>query len=106
MEISSNIAITSVTLINSKVLQVQFNVDWTIEDTAQLTQKLLSLTAIQVIDVTQGADIETTRVKFDNSEFLLTFEEYSHSCWLECISDEDCQGLLTFQENLNRNVNH
>jgi hypothetical protein len=40
----------------------------------------------------------SVRLQFQHSELLLNFEEYSHSCWLECATEHDAVGLLAIKE--------
>lgn len=104
MQTKNIINVISAIFIDSKTLQIQFNIEWSMEDAENLTQKLLDLTSMQIIDITKGADLQSTRLKFDNAEILLNFEEYSHSCWLECLSDTDCQKLSIVEKILNNPV--
>ena len=45
------------------------------------------------METIQGADLHCVRIHYGVSEFLLNFEEYSHSCWLECATEQDILGL-------------
>lgn len=93
MQIKNNIEIINVEEINPSTLQLSFNVGWTMDDkTAVIDYVLLSLSA-KVLEVLQGADLHCLRIKYSGYEFLLNFEEYSHACWLECITEQDLTGL-------------
>ncbi|MFT5816231.1 MAG: hypothetical protein ACI9VT_004009 [Psychroserpens sp.] len=93
MPLTNNIEIIKVEEINSTTLQLSFNLDWTMDDKTAIIDHLLLCTSAIVLEVLQGADLYGLRIKFGVYEFLLNFEEYSHACWLECITDQDMQGL-------------
>jgi hypothetical protein len=97
--------IAAVELIDAMVLQIKFTLNWTMEDSAELTEKLLLLTSTKVIERVQGADLHSIRLRYDNYELLLNFEEYSHSCWLECITEQDSKGLYAIQQLLSQSIN-
>ena len=90
--------IASVELIGTTVLQIQFTLDWSMEDSADLSEKLLLLAPAKVIERVQGADLHCIRLQYQDAELLLNFEEYSHSCWLECSTAQDFSGLLAIKE--------
>jgi hypothetical protein len=90
--------IASVDLIGASVLQIQFTLDWSMEDSANLSEKLLMLVSAKVIERVQGADLHCIRLQYQNTELLLNFEDYSHSCWLECATKQDLPGLLAIKE--------
>tara|TARA_R110000744_G_scaffold79036_5_gene155385 strand:- start:1924 stop:2229 length:306 start_codon:yes stop_codon:yes gene_type:complete len=93
MQIKDNIEIINVEEINSTTLQLRFNVEWTMDDKTQIIDHVLRLTSVKTLEVAEGADLYCVRIKHGESEFLLNFEEYSHACWLECITDQDIDGL-------------
>ncbi len=96
---NSNLAeIASVESIGTSVLQVQFTLDWSMEDSTDLSEKLLMLVSAKIIERVQGADLHCTRFQFESAEFLLNFEEYSHSCWFECATEQDALDLLTIKD--------
>jgi hypothetical protein len=90
--------VASVELIGASVLQVQFTLDWSMEDSANLSEKLLMLVSAKVIERVQGADLQSIRFQSESAEFLLNFEEYSHSCWFECATEQDIAALLAIKE--------
>mgnify|MGYP003675488593 CR=1 FL=1 len=92
------IEISNIEEINSRVLQLQFNVEWTMDDTTAITEYFLQLTSAKILEVVQGADLHCLRIKHGGYEFLLNFEEYSHACWLECITDQDIAGLQDIKQ--------
>ncbi len=97
--------IASVELIGAMVLQIRFTLNWTMEDSADLTEKLLLLTSARVVERVQGADLHSIRLRYGRYELLLNFEEYSHSCWLECITEQDTEGLSAIQQLLSQSIN-
>lgn len=79
--------------IDGKVLQFQLNVDWTIDDASVITQQILSKISAEAVETIQGADIYCVRFKYGVNELLLNIEEYSHACWLECVTEQDIAAL-------------
>lgn len=90
--------IAAVELINTLVLQVQFGADWVMEDSKVLADELLNIMSTKVIERIEGADLYSIRFQFENAEFLLNFEEYSHSCWFECAIERDASSLLMIKQ--------
>ncbi|WP_085300127.1 DUF3630 family protein [Cognaticolwellia mytili] len=95
--------IASIESIGTNVLQVKFTLDWSMEDSVGLGEKLVMLASAKVIESVQGADLHCIRLQFKNTELLLNFEEYSHSCWFECASKQDLPGLLALKEAILQN---
>lgn len=93
MQIKDNIEIINIEEINSTTLQLRFNVEWTMDDKTAIIDHVLSVTSAKTLEVAEGADLYCLRIKYGAGEFLLNFEEYSHACWLECITDQDIDGL-------------
>lgn len=79
--------------VSPKVLQLQFNVDWTMDDTNAIIDHLVQVLSAIVLERIQGADLYCVRMKVGHHEFLLNFEEYSHACWFECVTEQDISGL-------------
>lgn len=95
MSTKNVIKIINIEEVNAGVLQLQFNVEWTMDDTAAVIEHILQILSAKVLEVVQGADLYCLRIKFHHHEFLLNFEEYSHACWLECVTEQD---MLSFKE--------
>lgn len=93
MLIKTNIKIIHIEEVSAKVLQLNFNVTWTIDDTSAVVAFILQQLSAQVIECVKGADIYCVRIKYGDNEFLLNFEEYSHACWLECTTAQDIAAL-------------
>lgn len=98
MQTDNEIEISEITLVGEGVLQVQFNREWSMDDYAKLSDKLLSLISAQVTERIQGADLHCLRLLYVDAHLLLTFEEYSQSCWFECATDQDQAALLSLQK--------
>jgi len=70
-------------------IAINFNRDWSQEDVAQLSRELLDkLGEIKVIEHAQGADLETLHFLYLDQEFLLSFEFYGQSCWIESLNNQ------------------
>ncbi|WP_077339755.1 DUF3630 family protein [Pseudocolwellia agarivorans] len=84
MAITETLKISSVELVNQTSLQITFVAGWYQEDIPLLTSLVLSLLKDHyLIETTQGADREYTRFKWQDDYFILNFECYSESCWIE-----------------------
>mgnify|MGYP003644733163 CR=1 FL=1 len=100
------IEISNIEEINSRVLQLQFNVEWTLDDTTAIIEHLLQITSASVLEVVQGADLRCLRITRGGYQFLLNFEEYSNACWLECVSEQDMVGLADIKQLMPLISNH
>jgi len=89
----TEIKIVNIEEIDARVLQFSFNVKWTVDNTSAVIAHILFMLSAKVIEEVQGADLYCVRIKYQAFEFLLNFEEYSHACWLECVTDQDIAGL-------------
>lgn len=80
----SKIQLTSVHIINEDSLQINFAKNWYQEDIKSFTTFILGhLDAHHVIEVISGADREYCRFEWQQHYFVLNFECYSESCWIE-----------------------
>lgn len=76
--------IASLILINENSLQINFINNWYQEDVSQLTTDILSaLTGHHILEKISGADRENCRFEWQQEYFMLNFECYSQSCWIE-----------------------
>ncbi len=98
MALKSAIKIINIEEINPKVLQFQFNVEWTMDDISALSEYILLALSAETLEIVQGADLHCLRLKYREYELLLNFEEYSHACWLECLTEQDISGLKLVKE--------
>ncbi len=79
----SSIEIQAINLVDEKII-VLFNHYWVQEDVNTLSKLILNPIAnITIKETIIGADIENIRFHWLESEFILSFECYSQSCWLE-----------------------
>ncbi len=93
MLINTEIKTTNIDEINSSALQLKFNIQWTLDDNQKIIEYILQTTGATKLEVIKGADLYCLRVKYNDYEFLLNFEEYSHACWIECVTEQDRPGL-------------
>lgn len=109
MLIKTEIKTTNIDQIHSSALELKFNVPWTLDDNQKIVEHILQTTGATTLEVIKGADLYCLRIKYNSYEFLLNFEEYSHACWIECITEQDRPGLLTIKKLLAegaQNYNH
>ena len=82
--------ITTVALINNNSLQISFNNDWYQENISNLSEFVFEkLDRYQVTEEVLGADMQYYRFKYNKHQFILHFECYSQSCWIEKEVDND-----------------
>jgi hypothetical protein len=78
-----SIAIQSINLVNNQII-VLFNQGWFQEDIKILHQLLLSdISNITINEIIIGADRESIRFKWFDSDFIINFDYYSQSCWFD-----------------------
>ena len=76
--------LASISLINENSLQLVFAKNWYQEDINALTTLILnSFEDHQVIETISGADREYCRFEWQKNYFIINFECYSESCWIE-----------------------
>jgi hypothetical protein len=76
----SNIIIQSINLVNNQIT-ILFDQIWFQEDIVILRQLLLgSISDLSTKEVIIGADIESIRFQWKNTEFIVQFDYYSQSC--------------------------
>jgi len=64
-------------------ITITFNTEWFQEDISTLSQLILSkIPHHQLKEKIIGADRENLRFTWQTSEFLLNFDYYSQSCWI------------------------
>lgn len=79
-----NFFITAIKIINRNSLQVLFNDDWHQENILNLSELVFEkLDHHQIIERVLGADKEYVRFVWKQHAFIINFECYSQSCWLE-----------------------
>jgi hypothetical protein len=99
--IDNLISIRSSEIINQNSLQIVFAKDWYQEDVTQLITTILSfLKDHQVLENISGADRENCRFKWRSDYFILNFECYSQSCWIENETAPDIELLTLLKQNL------
>ena len=88
--------ITSTEFLEESVILFSFNNEWQQEDIKQLSKLIIAqLLGVSTIEHVQGADREMVRIWWQQGYFVLNFEYYSQSCWLEA-EDENSREKLGF----------
>lgn len=89
-------AIKTAEIVSYNSLQVIFVEDWYQENIVNLTEKLFQkLDHCQITERVSGADKEYVRFNWNNGAFIVNFECYSQSCWIENeVETEDCEAHL------------
>lgn len=78
-----HIVIQSISLVNNQIT-VLFDQVWYQEDIIKLRQLLLNnIPNVSIKEVIIGADIESIRFQWKNTEFIVQFDYYSQSCWFD-----------------------
>lgn len=96
-----NAQILSIDLVNQNSLQITFTEAWYQEDIPQLTSCILNyLSELHVIEKTSGADREYTRFEWQQDYFIINFECYSESCWIENETTPNIPLLSLIKENI------
>jgi len=94
----TQMTILSINLIDEKII-IYFEKNWFQEDIIELRQLLLDkIPNHQIKEIIQGADRENIRFLWLNAEFMLNFDYYSQSCWLNAhdeISTSKIQPLFS-----------
>lgn len=88
-------------VIEGKILLLSFDRYWDQDDIKQLKNHIItSLKTAEIIEVITGADRENTRFIWNKLNFMLNFECYSQSCWIEAEPPVKLDLLLTLQRAL------
>jgi hypothetical protein len=78
-----HIVIQSISLVNNQIT-VLFDQVWYQEDIIRLRQLLFdNIPNLSIKEVILGADIESIRFQWKNTEFIVKFDYYSQSCWFD-----------------------
>ncbi|MEO9509432.1 MAG: DUF3630 family protein [Nonlabens ulvanivorans] len=100
---TQNISYT-LTLIDDNSLQINFTDAWYQEDTPSLTAYLFEqLGNCSTLEVILGADRENCRFEWQQNYFILNFECYSQSCWIENETATDLATLNVIKQQLENN---
>lgn len=77
-------------------INIVFQQDFDYDDVDTLAECVMSkFTDYKVIEVIPGADRMNYRIYWANNNFVLNFEVYSQSCWLEVESGIAPEALTT-----------
>lgn len=84
---------------NEQSLTITFAQEWQQEDIAWLL-KLINQTLhnVQTIEHIVGADREAYRQQWQNNHFIVNFDVYSQSCWLEMEIAAESEKLKVIQQ--------
>jgi len=97
----SAIAIQSINFINNQIT-VLFNQHWFQEDITNLRQLLLSnVSNLCIKETIIGADLEQVRFQWLDTEFSVTFDYYSQSCWFDSLDPDSLTKNQSFLNVLN-----
>lgn len=73
-------------IIDAVILPIEFTPEWYQEDIPVLRSCIVKpLSSLKEVETLTGADRENTRFTYDNHEFMLNFECYSQSVWIEAL---------------------
>jgi len=99
--IDTQTSITASEIINQNSLQLTFSDYWYQEDVPQLISNILSsLTDHHILENISGADRENCRFQWSTGYFIVNFECYSQSCWIENETASDIELLTLLQQSL------
>ncbi|WP_114324946.1 DUF3630 family protein [Candidatus Colwellia aromaticivorans] len=102
----SSIAIQSIDLIENQIT-VLFDKIWFQENITTLRTLLLSdISSLNIKEVVIGADLESVRFQWLDTEFILNFDYYSQSCWFEAQDPHSLAETLTLFTLLTQNNEH
>jgi len=91
----------STELINQDSLQVRFIRPWYQEDISDLTTYVLSFISDHYItENTVGADRAYCRFEWQAQHYILNFECYSESCWIENENLPDKNSLYALKQHI------
>ena len=83
----SSIKIKSIHLVDVTI-SIIFDDNWFQEDIMMLQQLLLnSINNVNIKEVIKGADRQSIRFSWLNTEFILHFDYYSQSCWFSAYDE-------------------
>lgn len=84
-------------------LSILFNVEWYQEDISVLQGLiLLPLTGHKIQETNIGADREDIRFIWNENYFVLNFDCYSQSCWIEAQDDSSKSYLLALHTTMTK----
>lgn len=90
--------------VNNQIIIV-FIDEWFQDDIQLLSQSILSkVIEHQLKEQILGADRENIRFTWQSYEFLLNFEYYSQSCWIDAHDPESQTNILALFKQLTANV--
>jgi len=100
MQHIENLVLSSAEVIEESSILIFFNSEWQQDNIHQLAKLVFAqLPGAMEIERVQGADRESIRIQWQQGFFVLNFECYSQSCWLEAEDEASREnlGLLHLQ---------
>ena len=75
---------TSITLLETGTINIVFDSDWYLEDISRLSEQIYAnIPDSRAIETVTGADREYFRFEWQQQIYILQFECYGQSCWIE-----------------------
>ena len=88
----------NMTMVEEGILSIIFVESWFQEEIDMLVGIVMArMIGSGIIEHLQGADRESIRFNWDGHFFVLNFEYYSQSCWIESESSQGQHLLTTLQ---------
>lgn len=91
----------TIELTENKTLLFRFKDYWECEDIPELQQHIsLLLAGYQLIENVLGADRQYMRFEWQSFSYILQFESYGQSCWLESDASDESIAIETIHQYL------
>lgn len=92
------IAIKSTQRVADNALSIEFDSPWMMDDLSPFIDHVINVCGITTVnEVILGADLHCVRFTYEEDVFLLQFEEYSQSSWIETETPEGEVHLMTLE---------
>jgi hypothetical protein len=99
-------SIHSVNIFNEQII-ITFHTDWFQEDITTLSQLVFIHTPdYEFKEKIIGADREDIRFMWNSHEFMMNFDCYSQSCWINAIDQASLHSINLLYKTLSDNTNH
>ncbi|TKB45578.1 DUF3630 family protein [Thalassotalea mangrovi] len=91
----------AITLTEDNIILIRFNQEWQLDDIEHLIVLVMDkIAGAQVLEHVIGADREYLRFTCNGLYFLLQFESYSNSCWIEAEDEFSQPGISALYRQL------
>lgn len=92
------VAIKSTQRVAENALSIEFDLPWMMDNLSPFIDHVLNACGITVVnEVILGADLHCVRFTYKEDVFLLQFEEYSQSSWIESETPGGEAHLMTLE---------